>query len=313
MRAWVDGELLTDPSTPVLGVGHRGFTLGDGVFETLKVVAGVPFALSRHLERLARSAAVLELPAPDPELVRRAVAAVVDRAEPLARLRISYVAGESPPGPGRGPAPPTLAVVCAPMAPYPPSARVLTLPWPRNERSPLTAAKTTSHAENVLGLRYALARGADEGVFANTLGQLAEATGANVFYVLDGRLCTPSLTAGVLAGVTRGLVLEWTDATEQDAPLAEIANRAVEIFLTSTTRDVQPVSLWGERAFEATGPVTERVQRIWREQERLQPDPEGQTNRSASSASMSRWSASVPAGTTVRISSTKSRRLLAPT
>ena len=73
MRAWVNGRLLDDPTEPALPVSDHGFTVGDGVFESVKVVSGKPFALTRHLDRLAISAAGLGLPEPDPGTVRTAV------------------------------------------------------------------------------------------------------------------------------------------------------------------------------------------------------------------------------------------------
>ncbi|MFN4162904.1 MAG: aminotransferase class IV, partial [Stenotrophomonas sp.] len=90
MRAWINGSLLDDAAAPAVAVTDHGLTVGDGVFESLKVIDGVPFALTRHLERLARSAAGLGLPAPDEADVRRGVAAVLDGQQlPLGRLRIT--------------------------------------------------------------------------------------------------------------------------------------------------------------------------------------------------------------------------------
>src|SRR3954465_13216855 len=97
MRAWINGDLLPDPTAPALGVTDHGFTVGDGVFEAIKVVGGRPFALTRHLERLARSAAGLGLPEVDDAAVRRGVAAVLeDQVLPLGRIRITYTGGPAP-------------------------------------------------------------------------------------------------------------------------------------------------------------------------------------------------------------------------
>jgi branched-chain amino acid aminotransferase len=87
-----------------------------------------------------------------------------------------------------------------------------------------------------------------------------------------GELRTPTLASGCLAGVTRGLVLEWYDVTEIDEPLGVVAV-ADEIFLTSTTRDVQPVSQWDQRMLAAPGPVTRAVQEAWRRNEAADLDP----------------------------------------
>ena len=273
MRAWVNGRLLDDPKGPAVSVTDHGFTVGDGVFEAVKVVDNEPFALTRHLERLARSARGLGLPDPDLEQVRRAVAAVVDGQElPLGRIRITFTGGEAPLGSGRGSEPPTLVVVADTMRPWDGPTAVVTVPWPRNEHGALAGLKTTSYAENVMALARAAQQGASEAIFANTAGNLCEGTGSNVFYVLDGKLRTPTLASGCLAGISRGLVLEWYGAREVDEPV-DVLRHADEIFLVSTTRDVQGVLRCDDRELEAPGPVTSEVADVWAKKERENLDP----------------------------------------
>jgi len=267
MRAWVNGRLLDDPGAPAIQVSDHGLTVGDGVFEAVKVVDNRPFALTLHLERLARSAAGLGLPGVDEGLVRKGVEAVLGGGGlRLGRLRITYTGGPAPLGSGRGDEPPTLVVVAAPMDPAAPTARVAVVPWPRNERGALAGLKTTSYAENVIALAEARRRGATEAVFANLAGHLCEGTGTNVFYVVDGELRTPTLASGCLAGVTRRLVLEWVGGREVDEPI-EVLQQATEIFLASTTRDVQGVARWDNRDLEAPGPVTADALSTWRSRE----------------------------------------------
>src|SRR5688500_18284825 len=111
MRAWVNGSLLDEAGAPAIAVSDHGFTVGDGVFEAVKVVAGRPFALSRHLDRLARSARGLGLPDPDLDAVREGVSAVLASEHlPRGRLRVTYTAGAAPLGSGRGDGSPTLVV-----------------------------------------------------------------------------------------------------------------------------------------------------------------------------------------------------------
>src|SRR6476620_1695263 len=267
MRAWIDGDLLTDPTAPAVRVTDHGFTVGDGVFEAIKVVDGLPFALTRHVERLARSAAGLGLPELDQEAVRRGVAAVLEGQDlPLGRLRITYTGGPAPLGSGRGDEPPTLVVVADAMATWPATTAIATVPWPRNERGALAGLKTTSYAENVVALARAAEQGATEAIFANLAGNLCEGTGSNIFYVLDGELRTPTLASGCLAGITRALVLEWYGGREVDEPI-EVVERASEVFLASTTRDVQAVARWDERELPAPGPVTAEAAALWRRRE----------------------------------------------
>ena len=274
MHVWIDGRLLEDPLAPAVTVADHGLTVGDGVFEAVKVVGGVPFALTRHLERLERSAAALGLPAPDLDDVRRGVEAVLvpERLE-LGRLRITYTAGPAPLGSGRGDAAPTLVVVAAPMDPTPATTALHLVPWPRNERGALAGVKSTSYAENVVALAEAKRHDATEALFANLAGHVCEGTGSNIGYVVDGEVRTPTLASGCLAGVTRGLLLEWaTDVVEVDEPV-EVLDRAEEVFLMSTTRDVQGVSRYGGRDLVAPGPVTRRLQEVWAGREAEQPDP----------------------------------------
>jgi branched-chain amino acid aminotransferase len=268
MRTWVNGDLLSDPDAPVVGARDHGLTVGDGVFEVLKVVDGAPFAVDLHLARLTRSALGLGLPEPDHDDVRRGMAAVLGAESlALARLRVTWTAGRAPLGSDRGEGPPTLVVVAASMDPWPATTSVATVPWPRNERGALAGLKTTSYGENVRALARARELGASEAVFGNLQGHLCEGTGTNVFYVVDGELRTPTLASGCLAGITRHLILEWYGATEVDAPLVVVAEQASEVFLASTTRDVQPVSRWDDREPTAPGPVTTEVQKVWHERE----------------------------------------------
>ncbi|WP_330311292.1 aminodeoxychorismate lyase [Streptomyces sp. NBC_00523] len=273
MRIWVNGELRPADDARVSVLDH-GLTVGDGVFETLRVSHGRPFALTRHLDRLALSAQGLGLPAPDPDEVRRACTAVVE-ANPvgLGRLRITYTGGISPLGSDRGDAGPGLVVALGEVSRRPDTTAVVTVPWTRNERSALTGLKTTSYAENVVALARAHEQGASEALFANTVGRLCEGTGSNVFVVLDGQLHTPPVASGCLAGITRALTVEWTGAQETDLPF-DVLDRADEVFLTSTLRDVQAVHrIDGRELPGAPGPVTAKAMRIFEERAADDLDP----------------------------------------
>ncbi|WP_030670602.1 aminotransferase class IV [Streptomyces cellulosae] len=265
MKIWLDGGLRDIESARVSALDH-GLTVGDGVFETVKAVDGKPFALTRHLDRLTRSARGLGLPDPDLDEVRRACTAVL-AAEPmpLGRLRITYTGGYGPLGSDRGEHGPTLLVALGESTWRPDSTAVITVPWTRNERGALAGLKTTSYAENVVALARARRHGASEALFGNTVGQLCEGTGSNVFVVLDGEIHTPPLSSGCLAGITRALAAEWTGARETDLPL-DVLERADEVFLTSTLRDVQAVHRVDDRELPGgPGPVTAKAMRIFAE------------------------------------------------
>jgi branched-chain amino acid aminotransferase len=274
VKTWVNGTVVESAEALVSAYDH-GLTVGDGVFETAKVADGVPFALTRHLERLAGSARGLGLPEPDLDLVRHAVEDTLaeNDVRGLLRLRITYTGGISPLGSDRGSAAPTLVVALAPMKTWPASTALATVPWTRNERAATAGLKTTSYADNVVALAYASARGAAEAVFPNTAGNLCEGTGSNVFLVLGGELVTPPLSAGCLAGVTRALVLEWTGAQERDVPMSALFD-ADEVFLTSSTRDVQAVHAVDDRPLPGVpGPVTAKTAAVFAERSVQHVDP----------------------------------------
>ena len=252
---WVDGQLV-EPGTATVRADDHAVVVGDGVFETMKVVDGAAFALSRHLRRLDRSAAGLGLDEPDEDRIRTAVGEVLAADPSAGLLRITWSSGAGPWGSARGAGPGPLVVGSGPPNVWPSAARVHLVPWARNEHGPLVGLKTTSYAENVLALATAKRVGCSEALFANTAGHLCEGTGTNVFLVVDGAVLTPPLSSGCLAGVTRELVMELADVVERDIDPAGFAS-AEEAFLTSTTRDVSPISAVDEVDLPAApGPVT---------------------------------------------------------
>jgi branched-chain amino acid aminotransferase len=257
---WINGALHA-PQDARVSVFDHGILVGDGVFETVKAVRGEPFALTRHLERLAVSAAGLGLPEPDLSAIRQGTLDVLAAAPAwdLARIRITYTSGIGPLGSDRGLQGATAIVAAAEQAPFPPTGDVSVVPWPRNERGALSGLKTTSYGDNAKALAYAHEHGGAEAIFGNLAGNLCEGTGSNVFLVRGGRLITPPLSSGCLAGITRALVLEWVGGSEEDVPLAAFTD-ADEAFLTSTTRDVQPIRAVDGTVFPAApGPVTRKA------------------------------------------------------
>jgi branched-chain amino acid aminotransferase len=278
VRVWVNGRLVTADEPALTALDH-GLTVGDGVFETLKVVDGEPFAVTRHLRRLASSAAGLGLLPPDAALVREGMAAVLAAGDPIdfGRLRITMTAGPGPLGSDRGDAAPTYVVVASPARHPEASTVVSVVPWTRNERSAVAGLKTTSYAENVVALAYAREHGASEAIFANTRGHLCEGTGTNVFVALGDRLVTPPLSAGCLAGITRELLLDWAigdgvEVVEADVGLDDLRS-AREVLLTSSTRDVQPVHQVDDRRLEAPGPLGARAIELFTQRSAEDGDP----------------------------------------
>lgn len=275
MKVWVNGELLDDDDSRV-GAFDRGLTVGDGVFETIAVRAGRPLAVTRHLARLERSALALGLPAPETGALRAAVEKVTAAGGATdAVIRVVYTSGTGPLGSDRGDSTPTAAVLLGPAPERSPITDVVTVAWPRNERGALVGVKTTSYAENVLALAEARRQSASEAIFANTAGNLCEGSGSNVFLVLDGQLLTPPLSAGCLAGVTRGLVIECCglDVVERDVPISALAD-AEEAFLTSATRNVQAIRAVDRQALlSCPGPRTQAAAAAYSRLQATDPDP----------------------------------------
>ena len=269
-KVWLDGAIVDADAARVSPFDH-GLLVGDGVFETLRVYGGVPFAWRRHHERLVESAAGLALALPDASTLRAAVDAVIGaNGIDEGRLRITVTGGPAPLGSERGESPPTVIVAVTQMTPWPPSAAVVTVEWLRNERSATAGIKTISYAENVRALAAAHERGASEALFCNTRGELCEATGSNVFLVTRSTVVTPSADSGCLRGVTRALVLELCAQHRIDVEDRAVAPTELttcdEAFLTSSTREVQPISHIDDRELaRVPGPVTERLAALFRE------------------------------------------------
>ncbi len=251
---WVNGKLLP-VGQAALDPRDRGFTLGDGLFETMRARGGAVLRIERHLSRLRADAAVLGLSLPKDEELADAITrtlAANELAEAAVRLTVSRGVPERR---GLLPEPeprPSVVVHAEPFAGYPDElyergARAVISGIPRNERSPLSRIKSLNYLENVLARREAEARGADDALLLNTAGDLACASAANLFLLLDGTLVTPSVTSGALPGTVRELV------TTELAPQVglEVVERKVrpqelraadEVFLTNALLGILPLT-----------------------------------------------------------------------
>lgn len=270
MIVWINGALVDETSGGISPFDH-GLLTGDGVFETLRVYEGTPFAWRRHFERLALSAEGMGLALPESTWLRNATDEVL-AANSLrdARVRITITGGNAPLGSDRGDAKPTVIVAASALPSVAAAIDVVTVPWPRNERSAIAGLKTISYGENVRALAYAHEQGAGEAIFANTIGDLCEGTGTNVFFVADpdGAVTTPPLSSGCLSGVTRALAIECCaelglECHETDVPLGALAS-AHEAFLTSTVREIQPIGSVDRHSLpRSPGPVTGQLSRAF--------------------------------------------------
>jgi branched-chain amino acid aminotransferase len=245
--AWIDGAIVParDARVPVL---DRGFLHGDGVFEVLRTARRRPFALDRHLARLAAGAAALDFAAADADAIADAVRRTAAKIDGEARIRI--VATRDTP----------CIVIAEPLVLPPDDVYERGIALVTIAR-PITTAldpriKALAFLDHRLALDDARRAGADEAVRLDASGRVAECATANLFAVIGGALVTPP-AIHALPGVTRALVMELTPVREY-APLPAELAEATEIFVTSSVRGVVPVaSLDGKRL--AVGPVARRV------------------------------------------------------
>jgi branched-subunit amino acid aminotransferase/4-amino-4-deoxychorismate lyase len=246
----VAGRGLVDPREPVFAADDDALLRGRSVFETTRVYAGRPFLLDRHLARFARSAEQVGLPAPDTgECGRLAELVIGAAAEQDLALRLYWT--------GRD-----LVVTVAGIDPglealRERGLRLVAVPW---STGALAGAKSTSYAENMAAQDGAVAAGADDALFVSSDGTVLEAPTANVFWREGDALLTPALDLPILAGVTRGLVLEVAEqeTVEGVFPLARLLE-ADEVFVCSSIREVMPVASVDGRAFPI-GPVAVELQ-----------------------------------------------------
>ena len=251
-KVWLNDELV-DADKAVVSIFDHGFTVGDGAFETLKVVNSQPVALTRHIKRLIHSLNTLGIELNSEEVLRKAVNEVISANKSLGdvmRMRITYTSGIGPLGSDRTKDNFTLVVAVSPESVWPDTAIVATVSDPRNDKSMLAGSKTTSYAQNAALLSIVRKQGAHEAIMPNTKGELCEGTGSNIFVVKDGQVMTPPLSGGCLGGITRALVIKWFDVKEVDLPMSVLRD-VDEAFLTSSTRDIQPISKIDDRILNA--------------------------------------------------------------
>jgi branched-chain amino acid aminotransferase len=255
--AWVDGRLVA-ADEPALRVGDRGFQLGDGLFETLRVRRGVAIEIGLHLTRLREGLGILAIPMPlsDGELAA-GIAAVVAANAPadtgVAAANAHVEAAEAaeasrPSGPsdaavritvsrgapiGRGLLPagwrgfvPTVVIQAWPHVPVAADVlargvRAVIATVRRDPAHPLASVKTTSRADHVHAKIEAERAGADDAITLTIDGHVAEATTANIAIVIGKRVLTPPLAAGILAGTTRDWLLRPEGAAALGLSAAE--------------------------------------------------------------------------------------------
>jgi len=268
----LDGDVLPVGEARI-SVLDRGLLRGEGVFETVRTYGGVPFAVGRHLARMHKSAAAAGIRLPDDEVLRASILLVCE-ANGFAETRVHLTVTGGPGGPAPDPmgdvSPTTIALAGEVVDPDGVGeVTAVTLPWDRHQGAALTGVKPTSYLDHLIGHKWAHQQGADEGLWRNGDGDVTEATGSNLFAVVDGAVVTPPVEAGLLPGVTRDLVLErcrarGVPAREHTLHLEDVYG-AQELFLTSTTKEAVAVtSVDGRDVGDGSHPVTDAVVADWR-------------------------------------------------
>lgn len=275
----IDGR-IHPPGEARISVFDHGFLFGDSVYEVVRTRRGVPVTMDEHLARLEGSARqiYLDLPWTREEMARLVGEALAAGANEESYIRIVVTRGVGeisllPDSCER----PCLVLMVKPLPVPPPSVArdglaVHLVPRPRNDHRALSpSAKTGNYLNNLLALVEARRAGADDALLLNPAGQIAEATTSNCFLVRDGRVLTPALSCGILAGITRDLLVRELPSlgipVEEGAWPAPALADAAELFLTSTVRGVAPVTRVDGRPVGdgRPGPVTRRVAALYEE------------------------------------------------
>jgi branched-chain amino acid aminotransferase len=275
MGFWVSINGVLAPAEEArISVLDNGFTLGDGVYETLRTYGGRPFRLDLHLARLRASGlrVGIEVAPTDADIGGWLEAAIraVGESECYVRTIVTRGVGDVTYHFERVQGP-TVAILVRPFEPLPAThyERGIAAAVVSVRRNPADAAdpaiKSCSLLNSILAVREAQARGCVEGIMLNTRGEVAEGASSNVFAVRDGALVTPPLDAGILPGITRQLVMEIareSGIVVREEALSEGAlRRADEAFITSSVREIVPIATLDGRAVGdgSPGPLTRQL------------------------------------------------------
>ena len=263
---------ITDAASAAVSVFDHGFLFGEGVYETLRTYNARPFLLDRHLRRMRASASSIALRVPFDDAafawrIDETVEAARIVGERYVRLLVTRGVGELSYDPASCPTP-TVVVIVRPHAETPADlltrgVSIIVSSVLRNHPKAINPLiKSNNLLNNALAMQEALRRGASEALMRNHRGEISECAQSNFFLVRAGQALTPSLDAGLLEGVTRNFVFEV--GAEAGIPVRETMLRdadldsADEMFITSTTREVLPVTRIDDRTVGSgeAGPVT---------------------------------------------------------
>jgi branched-chain amino acid aminotransferase len=264
---------IVDPAQAAISVFDRGFLYGDSVYETMRTAGGRAVELARHLQRLHHSADQigLELPVADEALAGAIARTHAASGNAESYVRVMVTRGEGPLMlDSRASDAPTMVIIVQPLklpepAAYERGLSAVVVDTVKGGGTLDPSIKSGNYLSNVLALREAIAAGGEDAIMRNPDGDIAEGATSNLFVVVDGRLHTPSLSTGVLAGITRQVVVELATelgmAPQQGRVTTQMLEAASEVFLTSSVRGIMPVTrLDGHPVAQGrVGPVSQKL------------------------------------------------------
>ncbi|MDP2053818.1 MAG: aminotransferase class IV [Acidobacteriota bacterium] len=279
MSAYVNvNGVISDAAHAVIPVYDHGFLYGEGVYEVFRTYRGVPFLFDRHQARLRASAAriALDVPFSDDEVLQRSLATMAAAGlgpdkEAYVRILLTRGVGEITYDPAACPVP-SLVIIAKPL-PQAPAAHyeqgtkvVMVEDIIRNHPASVSPLiKSNNLINNALGMQQAIRAGAQEAIFRNYRGELAECAQSNLFIVSKGVVKTPPVDAGLLAGITRAFAMEVGTAAGIRCEEAVLKDQdlfgADEAFFTSTTKEIVPIVLVDDKKIGdgQVGPITKRL------------------------------------------------------
>jgi branched-chain amino acid aminotransferase len=279
MKIYLNGNLVPKEEAAVSVFDH-GLLYGDGVFEGIRFYSGRVFRLDDHIDRLYRSARAIALSIPmDRGAMTQAVLDTIranDMTDGYVRLVVTRGEGSLGLSPKSCPKP-TIFIIAAGITLYPEEMyrnglKLVTCSTRRIAHGALSPmVKSLNYLNNIMAKIEAEQAGAGEGLMLNEQGYVAECTGDNIFIIRDGRIITPPIAAGALAGVTRAVVFELAgqlgiNIREENITRYDIYT-ADECFLTGTAAELIPAVELDSRAIHdgKPGPVTLRLAGMFRE------------------------------------------------
>jgi D-alanine transaminase len=270
---WLNGEIVPLADAQI-GIEDRGFQFADGVYEVIRLYNRKPFALDRHLQRLQKSAAGIQLALSitQPALVAEIEKFLARASVPDGMIYLQLTRGSAPRAHAFSQTKPTLLFYARDLPPLIDLAtsegiKLITVP---DERWKRCWIKSIALLPNVLAKNQALAAGADEAVFIEN-DVVTECSASNIFAVIGQKLVTHPVGPKVLPGITRAILLELAPKlglTVEERPLREEeARRANELFITSTTREISWVARWNDQSIGQSrcGPITLKLNAALRE------------------------------------------------